>query len=156
MRAAIALAEAGADPGTLVHNDLTERSRFAVILAPDRPIDEPAMLNLAAHALHDALASLAPVGLPIEIAGQNILLNRGEVATIDIRCGPARIPDWLVLAFDVAVDLHDPDPGCHPDRTCTAEEGFAASAAEILAATCRHLLGAIDAWNHEITQQAAA
>jgi hypothetical protein len=156
MRAAIALAEAGAEPGTLPHGELISRSRFAVILAPDRPVDEPMMLNLAAQALHDALAALAPVGLPIEIAERRIRVNQGDVATIDIRRGPATIPDWVVLAFDVAVDLGDPEPGHNPDRTCTAEEGFTASASEILAATCRHLLGAIDAWNHPITEQAAA
>jgi hypothetical protein len=151
-------AEAGADPGLVLHNELTARCTMAVVLTPDRPIDDAAMLDLAARAVHHALAALAPVRIPVEISGHGITVNGGQTATLTLRRSPAdalQTPDWLVLGIDVAVDLREAAPGHHPGRTCLREEGFDASAAEIMSGVCRHLLAAIDAWTDGMAEAAA-
>ena len=145
-------AAAGADPGTVFHGDLGDRCQLAVVLAPDHPIDDATALALGAGALRDALASLAPVGVPIAIAAGHVVLNEGVAATVRVRSAA----DWLVLAIDVAIDLRRPDPGLDPCHTCLAEEGFAASAAEVMAAFCRHLLVGIDAWTEGVARRVAA
>jgi hypothetical protein len=158
LAAAIELAVSGAEPGTLLHGDLCERCNVAIVLAPDRPIDEACMLSIVSRAVHSTIAGFVPPGLPIDIAGALILLNGGEVARLAIRVAPLvvdGVPDWLIAVIDVAVDFRDPDPGLHPERTCLAEEGAEASPEEVLAAICRHLLTGIDTWSHAETRDAA-
>ena len=147
---AVRMAQSDADPGIVVHGELARRCRMAVILAPDRATDDAEMLELTAHAVQEALASLAPVGIPVEIAApRNVSVNGAEVAVMNIHRPAGRpdvIPEWLVAGIDVAVDLQDADPGLYPGRTCLAEEGFAVTAGEVMAAICRYLLAGIDGW----------
>lgn len=148
IRTAVARAELGADPGTVFYLDAGGRCILAVILTPETPVEDASLRFLVAQALHDALASLAPVGLPIAIEAGQILVNDGVVATFGVRRAPTAtggVPDWLVLWVDVAIDLELSDPGLDPLHTCLAEEGFAASAAKLMAAFCRQLLAGIDA-----------
>ncbi len=147
-RIAIAQAASGADPGGLWHAPLDARCHFAVVLHPEHPVDDARFLRLTASAVHDALASLAPIGIPIAVSGGEIAVNGATVASLSLTRGQNdadHVPEWLVLAVDVAVALDDPEPGLTPGVTCLAEEGFAASAGDVLVAVCRRLLAAFDA-----------
>jgi hypothetical protein len=148
---AVTRAAHGADPGTIVHGDTGGRCFLAVVLTPGFPVEDSAVRSLGANALHDALAALAPVGLPIAIDVGQILVNGGMVATLGVHRAPtatAGVPDWLVLWIDVAIDLRADDPGLDPMHTCLAEEGFAATAAEVMAG--------FDAWEDRPARRVAA
>jgi hypothetical protein len=162
LAAAVARAAAGADPGLVLHRDADARCEMAIVLAPDRPVSDEALLALGTRAVRGALSFLAPVRMPVVISPpENVTVNGGEVAMLTVR-RPARaagipdwsIPDWIILGIDVAVDLREADPGLHPGRTCLREEGFDTTPAEVMAGICRHLLGEIDAWSAE-TEAAA-
>jgi hypothetical protein len=156
---AVAQAAAGADPGSVFHAEIAGRCVFAVVLAPEGPIEDGAVRSLGAQALHDALAGLAPVGLPIGIAVDHVIVNGAVAATLGVSRPPgatAAVPDWLVLWVDVAIDLQDADPGLNPLSTCLAEEGFTASGMEVMAAFCRHLLAGVDAWTNAHDRRRAA
>ena len=130
-RSAVAQAMEGADPGLVLHRTLAARCDMAFVFAPDRPIDDATLLNLACRTVHSALSGLAPVRVPVEVSGRSrVTVNGGEVANIRVyrpAGDPRGIPDWLVLGIDVAVDLQETNPGANPGSTCLREEGFDAS-----------------------------
>ncbi len=147
--AAVTQALAGAEPGTMMVADDTRHCRLALVLTPDPPISDAAMLDLAGRAVHGALAAVAPPGIPIAVTPPDVLVNGAAAGTLTVRRAGAA--DWLVLGIDIAVageagDPDTPDPGETPDRTCLAEEGFGDSAPELVASICRHLLSGFDRW----------
>jgi hypothetical protein len=146
LEAACLGAASGADPGLVLHNHLGARCNFGIVLCPERSVAKPEMLALAAGAVQAALASLAPVRVPVTATPCGVAVNGARVARLRVRMDAAAVPEWLVLGIDVAVDLQQSDPGLTPDVTCLREEGFEADASGVMVAICRHLLAAIDAW----------
>jgi stage V sporulation protein SpoVS len=147
-QAALAAAAADAAPGTLLHAPLGGLLDAALILAPDRPLGDGTMLQLASMAVRDAVAAVIPPENTVTIAAPGVLaVNRGDVATIAVASGPV-LPDgapaWLVLGFTVRVALRLEAPGVTPWQTDLAEEGAETSAAALLEAICRHLLAGFD------------
>jgi len=145
--AAADAAREGADPGTLFHTDLGARCAFAVILAPDRPVADAAVLALGARAVQAALAALAPEQVPVRVVGTDrVEVDGAQVATLAVVRAPTMcddVPEWIVLEIAIAIDLQLTEPGLTPGITCLVEEGFHTSAAEVLGATCRALLAGI-------------
>ena len=127
----------------------------AVVLAPDRPMqDSGPIVALGALALFDALATLAPPQVPIQLlAPDGLAVDGGRVATVRAAMapGPSDMPaEWAVLGWEIAVQAGDAEPGRTPDRTSLHEEGFGdVTADDILVNSLRHLLVWLDAWGQE-------
>ena len=150
---AIAEAEAGEAPGTLVHAPVGELLDAALILAPDRPVADELALRLATLAIRDALITIVPPETSVTVAAAgSVAIDRGEVATARLARGPALedgVPSWLVLGFTVRLALRLEAPGLTPWLTDLAEEGVEVSGDALLELICRHLLAQIDAWHEE-------
>jgi BirA family biotin operon repressor/biotin-[acetyl-CoA-carboxylase] ligase len=151
-RAALRAAERGVDPATLFWSTEPERIQAAILLAPDRPLAAClVMLKVAALALADALAALAPPQVPIAIVPPDrIELDGGLVGGARIAApscaAPNTIPEWLVVGFDVAMASGDA-PGLQPWTTSLREEGFAdIDPGHIAEAFSRHFLARLDQW----------
>ena len=153
--AAVHGAEAGDDPGCVRWSLAGGTLRVAVVLAPDRPMqDSSPIVALGALALFDALATLAPPQVPIHLLPPDgLAVDGGRVATVRAAMahGPSNVPpEWAVLAFEVEVQAGDAEPGRTPDRTSLHEEGFGdVTADDILVNSLRHLLAWLDAWGQD-------
>ena len=150
---ALAAAEAGAAPGTLVHAMTGGLLEAALILTPDRPVDDGTVLRMAALAMIDTLVAIvAPETMVAAVSDGVVAVNRGEVATARIARGPA-LPDggvaWLVLGLTIRVAVRLEAPGLTPWLTDLAEEGIDVDEAGLLESLCRHLLSQIDLWQAE-------
>ncbi len=153
--AAVRGAGAGDDPGCVRWSFAGGTLHIAVVLAPDRPMqDSTAIVALGALALFDALATLAPPQVPIHLLPPNgLAVDGGRVATVRaaMAFGPSDMPpEWAVLGFEVEVQAGDAEPGRTPDRTSLHEEGFGdVTADDILVNSLRHLLVWLDAWGQD-------
>ena len=153
--AAVRGADAGDDPGRVRWSFAEGTLRIAVVLAPDRPMqDSSPIVALGALALFDALATLAPPQVPIHLLSPDSLaVDGGRVATVwaAIANGQSDLPsEWAVLGWEIAVQAGEAEPGQTPDRTSLHEEGFGdVTADDILVNSLRHLLVWLDAWRHE-------
>ena len=153
--AAVRGAETGDDPGSVRWSFMGGMLHAAVVLAPDRPMqDADPILALGALALFDGLATLAPPQVPIHLLPPDgLAVDGGRVATIRaaIAPGPSDIPpEWAVLGFEVAVQAGDAEPGRTLDRTSLHEEGFGdVTPDDILVNSLRHLLVWLDAWGQD-------
>ncbi len=157
-------AAAGDDPGSIRWDHADGVLRLAIVLAPDRPMqDAGPVAGLGALALFDALATLAPPQVPMHLLARDGLVPDGlavdgaRVAAIRAAMAPAlpdavpdAVPDWAVLGFEVALQARTAEPGATPDRTSLHEEGFGdVTAADVLVNTLRHLLVWLDAWGQD-------
>jgi BirA family biotin operon repressor/biotin-[acetyl-CoA-carboxylase] ligase len=162
--AAMRGAAAGDDPGSIRWDHADGVLRLAIVLAPDRPMqDAGPVAGLGALALFDALATLAPPQVPMHLLARDGLVPDGlavdgaRVAAIRAAMAPAlldavpdAVPDWAVLGFEVALQARTAEPGATPDRTSLHEEGFGdVTAADVLVNTLRHLLVWLDAWGQD-------
>lgn len=154
--AAIHLAAAGGEPGTLLWTPRRDRLDMAVVLGPDRPLAEARrVVAVALVALADALEALGPPNLDIAFAPSgSVLVNGASVGGVTFAAAPDTaeegVPAWAVLGarIDVLGDPEDPDPGLHPDLTALREEGFGdVEATDLLESYARHLLSWIDTWD---------
>lgn len=155
----------GDDPGSIRWDYLDGVLRLAIVLAPDRPMqDAGPVAGLGALALFDAVATLAPPQVPIHLlardglapdglAPDGLAVDGGRVATIRAALTPAlpgEVPDWAVLGFEIALQASTAEPGATPERTSLHEEGFGdVTAADVLVNTLRHLLVWLDAWGQD-------
>lgn len=142
----------GGEPGAVLHAPLGACCHAALILAPDRAVTDELVLRIAGLALHDALSSLLPPGIPVAPALRSIGVNGAQAASMRLARAPdspAETPDWLLLGFEVAVALRDPEPGRTPWRTDLAEEGSEASATQVLEVACRYLQVWINRWHED-------
>ncbi len=142
----------GEEPGAVLHAPLGACCRAALILAPDRAVADELVLRLAGLALYDALSSLLPPGIPVVPALRSIGVNGARAASMRVARPPdstTATPDWLLLGFEVAVALRDPEPGRTPWRTDLAEEGSEASATQVLEVACRYLLVWFNRWHED-------
>lgn len=153
--AAVRGAGAGDDPGCVRWSFAEGTLSIAVVLAPDRPMqDASAIVALGALALFDALATLAPPQVPIHLLPPDgLAVDGGRVATVRaaIAPGPSDMPpEWAVLGFTVEMQAGDAEPGRTPDRTSLYEEGFGdVTADDVLVNSLRHLLAWLDVWGQD-------
>jgi biotin-(acetyl-CoA carboxylase) ligase len=137
-------------PGTLLHGPLDGLLDAALLLAPDRPIDELTVLRFTTLAVREVIAAAMPPNSTVTIADEGtVAVNLGQVADIRVASGPRlvdAIPAWLILGLTIRVALRLPAPGLNPGVTDLAEEGADVSAGALLEQVCRHLLAAIDLW----------
>ena len=152
-RAAIAAAGAGQAPCTLFHAPIGRLLEAALILEPERPVDDETILRIGALAVANALiATVHPETAVTPLAGGVVALNYGEVATVKVARGPALaddIPSWLVLGLTIRMTLQLEAPGETHWITDLAEEGIDVEGADLLEAICKHLLSLIDLWSAE-------
>lgn len=149
LRAALTAAQAGVPAGTLFHAPIDGLLEAALILTPDRPVDDETVLRLATLAAMQTLIAIVPPKTPVEATAPGMLtVDGGQVATITLARGPAQ-DGWMVLGVTVRVDLRLAAPGLVPHLTDLAELGVEASGASVLEAFCRHLLAMIDLWQAE-------
>lgn len=153
--AALADADAGGDPGRIHWGERGGACAAAIVLAPDRPVSADALRDLVLLALYDAIASVAPPQVPIDVVlPGTLLVDGGQVGAVRVAMSPGAaldaMPDWTVAGFTVALRSELADPGEAPGETSLAEEGFeAVTAADVLGPFCRHLLVWIEAWREE-------
>ena len=151
--AALAAAAAGAAPGTVAHAMTGGVLEAALILTPDRPVDDRTVLRLATLAVMDALVALVPPKTMVASTAEGVVaVNRGEIATArTVRGQPLAdgSVSWIVLGLTVRVAVQLAAPGLTPWLTDLAEEGIAVGEAELLGTLCRHLLSKIDLWQAE-------
>ena len=148
-------AELGA--GTLVFVGRFDLAEFAVVLAPEEPLESARrVFHVCMAALGDALAAAAPPEKPIVIEWPDAfyvdrgLIGGGRLAWPDDPHEGA-VPDWLVFgaAIRMAFPTRD-EPGLHPLSTALAEESFEDVSAERLAESfARHLMVAVDRWQED-------
>jgi BirA family transcriptional regulator, biotin operon repressor / biotin---[acetyl-CoA-carboxylase] ligase len=148
------LAAGGAEPGTLVWIDRRGRLDCAVVLAPERPLDEALpVIQVGLLALVDALGSLGPPEVPITIAPPDrLLVNEGLVGGVRIAAENADPPAWMVLGatVDVEGNPYDTEPGLNIDRTALCEEGFGeVTTPELVQSYAHHLLNWMSRWEED-------
>lgn len=152
-QAALADVAACPSPGLLIYAPISGLLEAAVVLTPDRPVDDETVLRLATLAVMDSVAALVPPKAMLAIVSTGVItLNQGEVAATRLARGPALadgVPAWFVLGFTVRLDLRLSAPGLTPWLSDLVEEGVEVSGPELLESMCRHLLAAIDLWQHE-------
>jgi biotin-(acetyl-CoA carboxylase) ligase len=153
--AAVRGAGTGDDPGSVRWRFAEGTMHIAVVLAPDRPIqDAGPIVALGALALFDALATLAPPQVPIQLLPPDgLAVDGGRVATVRaaMAAGSSDMsPEWAVLGWEITVQASDAEPGRRLDRTSLHEEGFGdVTADDILVNSLRHLLVWLDAWGED-------
>jgi hypothetical protein len=143
--------------GTLVHVGRFDIAEFAVVLEPDEPLRTARRTIYAGMAaLADTLAAFAPPEKPIAIHWPDAIVVDGALV------GGGRLgwppsgdddapPPWLVFAAAIrTVAIGEHEPGGSPLVTALAEEGFFdLSSSRLIERFSRHLMVAIDAWQHD-------
>ena len=150
---AVAKAGLGCESGLIVHNAGGDRISAALVLAPEVALEDAmAMLFAASLGFSDALGALAPpeVGVHFEWPGR-ILVNGASCGAFRIAAStrdPQVIPDWLVVGFDLAVNVPEgTEPGHDPTATALFEEGCTeVDPFQLLESWSRHTLLWINAW----------
>lgn len=135
-----------AEPGTVYYAEDDDIFRAALILAPDRSLEDAASVAFVPLlAMNDALGALAPpeVGVHVEWPF-TIRVNgatAGQLKAVAPSTDAKAEPSWLVLSLSVTVRDPDPDPGTTPDRTTLADEGCAdLIVADLIEAWARHTM----------------
>lgn len=157
--AAVALARAGVEAGTLVWTRPGEVFDAALVLAPECAL-EPAlvMVPALANGLADAFGALVPPEVGMQFAWPDgILVNGGQAGLIRVAAGRAgsdaipeagERPDWLVIAVTLQFGGLDADPGMRPHLTALVEEGCGdLDPMRLLESWARHLLVWINMWD---------
>lgn len=153
---AVAAAQAGGEPGTLLWSPRPDRADCAVILCPETPLaDASRVAFVALNGIGDALGALVPPGIPLVFGWPDRIVVNGLTAG-GIRLAwpdataPDTIPPWMVLGLRVRITL---DVEAAEDNVTTTNlfaEGCAEiTTREILESFSRHLLYWIDRWLDE-------
>ncbi len=156
---AIRKARSGAaGAGDLFWSEDNARLALAIVLEPE--VSSTASLHMlfaVLLGLGDALAALAPPETDLSFRWPlDIQVNQARVGSLGAALPEGAdgdsVPDWLVVAADLAV-LPAPgsgEPGDHPERTSLLEEGFAeVTHVQLLEAASRHMLAWIHRWSEE-------
>jgi BirA family biotin operon repressor/biotin-[acetyl-CoA-carboxylase] ligase len=153
---ACASAEAGADPGTVLCADRTDRFLCSVVLHPDRDAAAARLgLYVGMLGLGDAIGSVVPAGLDITFAWPNrIVSNTGLVAAVTVDLpetgGGDEIPAWMTVNADLFVGLHGPERAVPVSVTSLAEEGCVeVTVRDLLESFSRHFLTWANRWNDD-------
>lgn len=153
-----AKAAQGVPPASLYWCGRPDRLSCALVLEPEQTLREAAqMLFIGQLGLGDALASSLP---PLMVVGfglpDEILLDRAVVGRVQLFCPPGAkpkaVPDWLVLAAEVAVSgfpANNSAGGKPVETTLEHDDCSGVSAAGLVGAFARHLLSWIDRWQRD-------
>ncbi len=146
-------AEAGEAPGTLFYGPIGRLLEAALLLEPDRPVDDETILRIATLAVANALVAIVPPEMTVTPGDTGVVaVNGGEVAVVTTARGLAMadgVPTWLVVGLTLRMALQLEAPGETPWLTDLAEEGIDVAGADLLEAICKHLLSLIDLWSAE-------
>lgn len=141
--------------GTLVHVGRFDLAEFAVVLEPDKPLRAARLAIYAGTAaLADALAAHAPPEKPISIDWPDaIRVDGGLVGGTRLAApsGPDETPPaWLVFGAMIRTFAVGPyEPGLSPLSAALEDEGFAFGDRALVESFARHLMTAIDVWQHD-------
>lgn len=140
-------ARRGVDAGLIVWSIGDERVRAAMVLAPDDPLRVGmAALPACAVGFQNALGVLAPAETAVHLEWPGgIRINGGHCGGFHVAAStrnPDEVPDWLVIALDLALTLPaDFEPGQTPDWTALYSEGCRdVDPVDLLEAWARHSL----------------
>jgi BirA family biotin operon repressor/biotin-[acetyl-CoA-carboxylase] ligase len=153
-----ALAEAEAEPGTVVWSRRPDRLDCAIILSTEVPY--PAAFTAAyvvLVAIGDAIGALAPPGVAVTYGWPDRLEINGALAgglrmAADPAATPRAVPRWVLagLTLAVASDPHIDSPGRDKDRTTLHEEGCGEiQVTGLMEAFVRHLLAWINRFEED-------
>ena len=144
--------------GDLVWSQATDRAACALVLEPDRPLDEALqMVPLMMIAIGDALGAIGPPNLGIMVQWPATLLaNGGAVGGVRVAVPEGvtldEVPDFLVVGFEIALRLPEDlreAPGHAAHLTALHEEGAGdIDRNQLIGAVARHFLSWLDAWEH--------
>ncbi len=153
-----AKAAEGVEPASLYWCGRPDRLSCAVVLEPEQKLREAAqMLFIGQLGLGDALASsLPPLMVVSFVFPDEILLDRAVVGRAQLFGPPGRdpeaVPDWLVLAAEVAVKGIPDDNSAGGKAVATTLENDNCgdvTASGLVGAFARHLLAWIDRWQRD-------
>lgn len=144
---ACALAMAGCDSGTLVHNVTPDILRAAIVFAPEVPLVEAmSVLPTCGVGFQNALGALAPPEIAVHLKwGGELVVNgatSGRLYAAAATYSPNEEPNWLVVGLEVQLlPRSGIDPGKNPDQTSLYEEGCGdVSPIQLLESWSRHTL----------------
>jgi len=156
---AVELAEAGADPGTLVWSARQDLFECAIVLAPETSLESSMpVLLVASLGLGDALGALTPPVVAVTFGWPDrIELNGGLIGSIRLIISqtpnPTAVPDWLVVGFHVTNQGRWEEGGNSGQHMTTlAEEGCNIDLLDLLEAFSRHFLAWINRWQGDGVQ----
>lgn len=153
---AISLAERDIEAGTLVWSQRADIYRSALVLAPERSLEESLPVILVALlGIGDALGALIPPIIAVTFGWPDrIEINGGIVGDVRLVVAktpnPTAVPDWLVIGFNLAHDggwVQKDDQAQH--RTTLVEEGCQIDHVDLLESLSRHLLAWINRWQSD-------
>ncbi len=153
-----AMAAEGAPPASLYWCGRPDRLSCAVVLEPEQTLRKAAqMVFIGQLGLGDALSSALPPLMEIGfVLPDKIVLDRAVVGRAQLfsppGLGPEAVPDWLVLAAEIAVSGFPADnsAGGEPVETTLEHDNCGAvSASGLVGAFARHLLTWIDRWQRD-------
>lgn len=152
---ACAEAALGCDAGLLVWNVSSDAIRAALVLAPDTSLEEAmAAWPACAVGMQHALGALAPPEVAVHLEWDGAIrvngASCGRVRAAAASDDPRAVPDWLVIALDLALIPPRADaPGEAPDATGLYAEGCAdVDPILLLEAWARHSLHALSLLDH--------
>ena len=153
---AISLAKRDTEAGTFIWSERTDVYRSALILAPERSLEESLPVVLVALlGLGDALGALIPPVISVTFGWPDrIEINGGAVGNVRLVVAetpnPTAIPDWLVIGFNLDHEggwAREDTQAQH--RTTLLEEGCQIDHVDLLEALSRHLLAWINRWQSD-------
>ncbi len=147
-----------AGAGDLFWSNNAHIAKIAIVLEPE--VDRATslqMVPLAVVALCDCLAILLPPQVAVQIrGGDDVIVNAGKVggvrAAISKTNTESEVPDWLVVAIEVAISRRetDPEPGLQPDVTTLDEEGCEnTDVVNFIQTFARHFLSWLAGWQDD-------
>jgi BirA family transcriptional regulator, biotin operon repressor / biotin---[acetyl-CoA-carboxylase] ligase len=153
---AVSLAKRNTDPGTFIWSERTDVYRSALILAPERSLEESLPVVLVALlGLGDALGALIPPVTSVTFGWPDrIEINGGMVGDVRLTVAetpnPTAIPDWLVIGFNLVNEgTWAQEESGRRHRTTLFEEGCQIDHLDLLEALSRHLLAWINRWQSD-------
>ncbi|MGD8809138.1 MAG: biotin/lipoate--protein ligase family protein [Gammaproteobacteria bacterium] len=158
---ACALAESGADPGTLARAPRDDVADCAIVLAPSEPLAPSlCVAYVAMVAAADALGALIPPVIPVGFGWPDrIVVNGAPVGGIRVLAAETEdtandgaVPAWMVVGLTIALKLPpaDAEPGRAPHRTALEMEGCGdLTVRAILESFARHFLYWMNRWQDD-------
>ncbi len=153
---AVLLAKKETEAGTLIWSEGTDFYRSALVLAPERSLEESLPVTLVALlGLGDALGALIPPVISVTFGWPDrIEINGGVVGKVRLAVAdtpnPTAVPDWLVVGFDLAHEGGWIRQDHHAQHLTTlVEEGCQIDHVDLLEALSRHLLAWINRWQSD-------
>lgn len=152
---AIQTAQTGCDAGLILYAPHSTDLEMAIVLAPEVPLSKAAaMLPLCALGFHNALGSLAPPEVAVNLTwAGGIRVNDADCGRLRIAAStgdPGAVPDWLIIGVQVPLWPQSDTPGDTPDQTSLYAEGCGdVDPVELLEFWARHTLVAINHWSQD-------